>query len=601
MQQVGRYLVTGELGRGAMGVVYEAFDPLVARTVAVKTIHPEAPADAAEREHLQDRLFREARSAGALSHPGIVTIYDVGTFEDGAYIAMEMVKGPTLFKFLQSDPKPDQAQLLEILRQVAAALDYAHTKGIIHRDIKPANIILQAGKIAKITDFGIAKNFSSLQQTQKGILLGSPSYMSPEQLTAKPLDGRSDQFSLAVLTYEMFTGEKPFEADSLPGLAYGIVHGDRPSVRARNPLLPPAVDRAMVRGLARDPAERYASCSEFVAALDAAFREPTPSITRAVETVPAATRAIQVPITSPTPEPVLVLPPPPKRGFPVRPVLGGASVLVVLLGAVLYFAFGRVPPQPEHVQPTETRAAAAPAAPTEGEVRMNPKDGLRYVWLPAATFSMGCSPGDNDCDADEKPAREVTLNSGFWIGQTDVTSEAYQRYAQSAGKPAPASAPAGPNFPVVNVTWDDAVAYCGWAGMRLPSEAEWEYAARGGVPGARYGNLDEIAWHAGNSGNQPIDAAALYAANPKAYAEKLAENGDGPKPVAQKKPNGFGLFDMLGNVQQWTADPYSSDARVLRGGSWYDAPSNLRASFRNSAGPRTSDSHTGFRCAGDLP
>src|SRR5437899_3133649 len=207
MDRIGRYKIVRELGRGAMGVVYHAIDPNIGRPVAIKTIQLGDGRKPEEQERLRERLFREARSAGILSHPGIVTIYDVEQQGDLAYIAMEYVDGPTLDQLLSGGQPTPPEKLFSILGQTAAALDYAHGKGIVHRDIKPANIMIARDGTAKITDFGIAKITASEQFTMTGSIVGTPHYMSPEQVQGLAVDGRSDQFSLAVIAYEMLTGE----------------------------------------------------------------------------------------------------------------------------------------------------------------------------------------------------------------------------------------------------------------------------------------------------------------------------------------------------------------------------------------------------------
>ena len=272
MERIGRYVLTGELGRGAMGVVYQAMDPLIGRSVAVKIIHLQLRSDSKEAEFMRDRLFREARAAGRLFHPGIVVILDVGQEGDIAFIAMERVDGVTLERTLATQKKLKLADSLDILRQTAAALDYAHQNGVIHRDIKPANIMLHKGTTVKVADFGIAKSMSTEHGTMAGMILGTPSYMSPEQIEAQPVDGRSDQFSLAVVAYELLSGNRPFQGDSLATLAHMIVYGDRPSIRSIDPTLPPGLDDVLHRGLAKKPELRYESCTQFVTALDETLR-----------------------------------------------------------------------------------------------------------------------------------------------------------------------------------------------------------------------------------------------------------------------------------------------------------------------------------------
>jgi serine/threonine-protein kinase len=269
VENVGRYRIVGELGRGAMGVVYQAQDPAIGRMIAVKTIRLNELTDESERERMRERLFREAQSAGILSHPGIVTIYDIAEDNGMAYIFMELVNGPALEKMLKAEQSPDKETLLSIFRQTALALDYAHKKGIVHRDIKPANIMVHEDGTAKITDFGVAKIVSQ-QMTQAGTIMGTPSYMSPEQIQGGAITGQTDQFSLAVIAYEILTGEKPFTADYLPTLLYKIVREEPAPPQRLNTTLSPQVETVMRRALAKIPAQRFETCTEFVNALAAA-------------------------------------------------------------------------------------------------------------------------------------------------------------------------------------------------------------------------------------------------------------------------------------------------------------------------------------------
>jgi len=270
MESIGRYQIVKELGHGAMGVVYQAVDPTIGRQVAIKTIRLDDVDDPDERAKLRERLFREARSAGILSHPGIVTIYDMEERGDVAFIAMEFVDGPTLDQLLSSKKPITPERLINILRQTAAALDYAHAKGIVHRDIKPANIMMASDGAVKITDFGIAKVTTSQQYTQTGTILGTPNYMSPEQVQGLAVTGRADQFSLAVIAFEMLTGERPFTGEHLTTVVYKIVAEDPPPVQRINPTLSPQIDAVLRRALTKKPEGRYNLCIEFVSGLDAA-------------------------------------------------------------------------------------------------------------------------------------------------------------------------------------------------------------------------------------------------------------------------------------------------------------------------------------------
>ncbi len=253
-----------------MGVVYHAIDPNIGRPVAIKTIQLGGPRSADDRERLRERLFREARSAGMLSHPGIVTIYDVEQQGDLAYIAMEFVDGPTLDQLL-SGPEPlAPDRMFAILAQTAAALDFAHSKGIVHRDIKPANIMIAADGAAKITDFGIAKITASEQFTMTGSILGTPHYMSPEQIQGQPVDGRSDQFSLGVIAFEMLTGEKPYTGEHLTTVVYKIVAEEPIAPHRINSTLAGPIENALRKGLAKKPDARYRTCGEFIDSLEKA-------------------------------------------------------------------------------------------------------------------------------------------------------------------------------------------------------------------------------------------------------------------------------------------------------------------------------------------
>jgi serine/threonine protein kinase len=284
IERIGRYLITGELGRGSMGVVYAAIDPIIGRNVAVKVIHMEALADPGQTQFLRERLFREARSAGQLFHPAIVTVLDVGQEGELAFIAMERVDGLSLQRTLSENPgqRLNQPQILDILRQTAAALDFAHRNKVVHCDVKPGNIILgrneAGGGAVKLTDFGIAKIASTQYHTRTGLLMGTPSYMSPEQIEAHPVDGRSDQFSLAVVAFELLTGAVPFRGETLAGLAHTIVYGTTPSARAANPQVLQGVDAILQRALAKSPEDRFPSCTQFVSALEASLSGAPPVV-----------------------------------------------------------------------------------------------------------------------------------------------------------------------------------------------------------------------------------------------------------------------------------------------------------------------------------
>lgn len=272
MNRIGRYEILEEIGRGAMGVVYKALDPALGRIVAIKTIHLSELTDPAERNRQRERLLREARSAAILSHPGIVTVYDIAESDGAAHVFMEFVNGPALERIMD-ERRVTRDLVLDVIAQTAAALDYAHSKGIIHRDVKPANIMIHEDGKVKITDFGIAKILSE-RLTQTGTMLGTPNYMSPEQIRGLAMDGRSDQFALATVAYELLTGEKPFAAPSVPAVLFKVVQEEPERPMRLNPTLNAAIEAVLLRALRKDPAERYQTCVEFASALTAACGSP---------------------------------------------------------------------------------------------------------------------------------------------------------------------------------------------------------------------------------------------------------------------------------------------------------------------------------------
>jgi serine/threonine-protein kinase len=264
LQNIGRYQIESELGKGAMGVVYKATDPNIGRSVALKTMRLDV--HGIEQEEMLRRFKNEARSAGVLSHPNIVTIYDAGEDQGLFYIAMEFIAGRTLAEVLQEHRVLPVDQVISITRNICAGLDFAHNKGIVHRDIKPANIMVTPDGTAKIMDFGIAKVSGSLTST--GQVLGTPNYMSPEQVKGRQLDGRSDLFSLGVMLYEMLTGEKPFMGQGVTTIIYKIVNENPIPPRDLDLTIHPGLSAVVSRTLAKDPYERYQTGAELIRDLE---------------------------------------------------------------------------------------------------------------------------------------------------------------------------------------------------------------------------------------------------------------------------------------------------------------------------------------------
>ena len=478
-------------------------------------------------------------------------------------------------------------------------------------------------------DFGIAKLRESATHTKTGMVLGTPAYMSYEQasgMRSDELDARSDVYSLGVVVYEMLTGRVPFHSDTPVGYLRKHLQDVPPPFSAVKPDLPalPEVESVVMKALTKDREQRYVSTLEFSREFSRAASAPTQSeelrpTERVVES-PDRTQAEQERVKREKAEaerrekeraeaerlakmqgeakpggaekPKVL----PKQGSRAKYVALGLVGVAVVIGVAWFRWMPQI--RLERLHMAERRATIERSLAALAAAKLSPKDGLKYVWIPPGTFMMGCSQGDV-CGDDEKPSHQVTITKGFWLGQTEVTAGAYKRFTGSSGR----QMPVGPNFgngwsnyrwtdenqPIMNVTWDEAQSYCVWAGGRLPTEAEWEYAARGGSTEADYGPLNEVAWYGDNCGGQTHD-------------------------VAQKRPNGFGLYDALGNVWEWVNDRYdehyyqnspsqdpegpeTGQLHVLRGGGWGASSRFIRVSCRLRFNPADRVTvYGGFRC-----
>jgi serine/threonine-protein kinase len=258
---LGRYKILKELGRGAMGLVYLGKDPTIQRFVAIKTMRLDQIDDVEKVQEIKTRFFREAESAGRLSHPNIVTIYDAGEQDELGYIAMELVEGQSLKEWSRKPKLMPLHELVPTLASVADALDYAHLQGVVHRDVKPANIMITKERLVKVMDFGIAK-MASNSKTQTDVVLGTPTYMSPEQIAGKKVDGRTDVFSLGVVLFELLTGQPPFTADNLSALLFAIAHNPHPELQTLRQDLPPMFQEVLNRAMQKELPQRYRRAAE---------------------------------------------------------------------------------------------------------------------------------------------------------------------------------------------------------------------------------------------------------------------------------------------------------------------------------------------------
>ncbi len=290
ISHLGRYEIVGELGQGAMGVVYKASDPLIDRIVAIKTITLSLAQE--EREEYEARFYQEAKAAGRLSHPNIVTIYDVGRSGDIAYIAMEFLQGRELRDILNDEKLLPVDQVLDIVAQVAMGLAYAHEHGIIHRDIKPSNIMVGRDNQVKITDFGIARMASAAVRTQTGMVLGSPKYMSPEQVMGKLTDQRSDIFSLGVMLYEMLTGKPAFMGENVNAIMYQTLNAIPQPPSSLNSAVPDMLNFIVAKALAKDLEHRYQNARDLANDLRACRATMPSSVAPTISVAQPAATAI---------------------------------------------------------------------------------------------------------------------------------------------------------------------------------------------------------------------------------------------------------------------------------------------------------------------
>lgn len=612
--RIGDWVVEEPLGEGGMGAVYRVHSALTERLQAAlkilkTTSEPEARA----------RFVREAESLSALSHPGIVRIMSFG--EDPVrglpYLAMELAVGETLKSRLQRGPL-SPAEAVTAFAPLASALEHAHASGIHHRDVKPANVVLCRDGTVKLVDFGIATHEEFPTLTSGGHL-GTLPYLPPEIFRGERPEPRAiDVYGVGLMLYEALTGTRPFQVPSgLTAAAVAAAIGTRKLQQQSFDLgegFPPALRGAVLQATHPLPAHRPTM---------RVLREAIDSLRAAISDRRGRIAPPLTPIRKPEPAPpppriedkTMRVPEPPGPAIDEGPMIrrrrsrarglwlvAGAAALLVAAVLVAVLSRRRSEPRAAGPPPAGERSRRA------GDAWTNPKDGLASLWVPPGKFSMGCTPGDNRCDPAQLPSREITFDQGFWLARTEVTVGAYKAFAKETATRLP-DAPAfnegwqKDDHPIVNVTWDDARAYCAWAGGRLPSEAEWEYAARGGHPDRFH------PW-----GNES-PACAPGAPNGARFDDGAACRRAGTERVGVYGPNGFGLYDIAGNAWEWCADEWNanySDApsdgsafeegstasrRVLRGGSWINGADYLRVSIRSRWFQNRGRDFIGFRCA----
>ncbi|MFO1315019.1 MAG: serine/threonine-protein kinase [Burkholderiales bacterium] len=390
--KLGKYEIRGELGHGAMGVVYTAFDPLIGRVVALKTIRPDQLAGAQAKEILA-RFHREAQAAGRLTHPNIVAIYDFGDDAGVWYIAMEAVDGRELKDYFEKNQRFATADIVRILSQILAALGYSHKQGVVHRDIKPSNVFILPDGTAKVADFGIA-HVESSELTQVGTVLGTPAYMSPEQILGLPVDGRSDLFSVGVILYQFLTGERPFTGNATITMRKVLEEDPLPPSRF-NVQIPGAMDAVVRRALAKKPDERFQTAEEFAAAL-AAAASAEPQRSGETTLVPPPPRAAAVAAAGsggggPAAGAPRAQGPVGDGGAPRKPQRAAVAVVavgvVVAIGAAVWLTFMRGGGDRDR----PAAAAAAPTPPAAGAAAPAATPAPAPAAAPAATAATAAT------------------------------------------------------------------------------------------------------------------------------------------------------------------------------------------------------------------
>ena len=623
-QNFGRYQILELLGEGGMATVYKAYDTRLEREVAIKVIRREAfPPD--EMNMMLKRFEREAKSLGRLSHPNIVGVIDYGEYEGSPYLVMVYLPGGTLKQRL-GKPMPWQ-EAARLILPIARALEYVHDHNIINRDVKPSNILMTEKGQPMLTDFGLVKIFEGTEKdkevtslTSSGTGLGTPDYMAPEQWTGETTT-QSDLYSLGVVLYEMITGHRPYTADTPAGVLLKQATESLPLPKQYVPDLPRDVESVLLKVLARKPSDRYPNMRAFADELQNLLdgRDVSASTIKSKQLREQMTGKVEGQHTSPS-EP---LPASQKKAFPILiAALGALGALALLLAfsiiwlkntnpeifAVATYTLQVLPsPIATNILPTETiQPTGTPTEtplPTETPIALEIKDNKNVFMrlIPAGEFTMGNDSGD----AESRPANVVSLEA-FYIDKYEVTNDMYDAcvYAVKCRKPRQTGSatrstyyknPVFANYPVISVDWKMAKTYCEWRGARLPTEAEWEKAARG-TDGRTY------PW-----GNDKPDCS---------LANFSGCVGD-TTPVDQheKGQSIYGVYGMSGNVLEWTSslfklypynstdgreDPDASGNRVARGGAWHvfgGNGGNVSTDTRLKLDPAYSSAYVGFRCA----
>ncbi|MBI9043504.1 MAG: SUMF1/EgtB/PvdO family nonheme iron enzyme [Anaerolineaceae bacterium] len=675
---IGRYHIREQLGEGGMAVVYRAFDTNLERDVAIKFIRTDE-IGVKYHDQMMKRFEREAKALAKFDHANIIGVYEFGEYEGTPFLVMQYQPGGTLREM--TGKTMDCREAVTLTKKISNALNYAHKRNVIHRDIKPANVLITEEGEPKLTDFGIAKILDMNQSTvltRTGVGIGTPEYMAPEQFLGKDIDGRVDIYALGVVLYELVTGRRPYQADTPAAVMIKQTTEALPSPLDINPMVDEALERVIIKALAKNTEYRYQDMKEFGKALQGlldgnlSVAETAPVVTEifdplrteqeffdeiqpeepnsnqfdiAEETEPEDIRfkgvsqeeevfETQPDMSIPQAKPQIEiveerLEKVPKRMIPkwtwgISVVVVSGIILIGIIASMIgkglddeNMLAGQVSPIVMMTNtlediPTATltstpekSATQTSTATTEfgiGLTQVSPIDGMVMAAVPAGEFEIGSNEYD-----DKKPGHTVFLDD-FWIDQNEVTNLQYEKCVQAGECDEPGSESSNginsyygnltyADYPVIYVDWYSAQDYCEWVGRRLPTEAEWEKAARG-IDGRTYPRGEEI------------DSSLL---NYKENVEDTTEVGSYPEGNFY-----FGGLNMTGHIFEWVADWYDTDyysssppenpkgpssgnSRVVRGGCWLKAVYNWHSAIRLGFDSSNDNYNVGFRCALSTP
>ena len=647
-KSIGRYRIIKILGEGGMATVYKGFDTRLERDVAIKFIR-RGQIGTDLMEEVLKRFEREAKRMAKFNHPNIVAVIDYGEFEGSPYLVMPYLPGGTLSELLKTHhgkPLPFQ-EAARILVPVARALEYAHEQDTIHRDVKPANILLTDKGVPLLTDFGVAK-ILDLEEgntlTGMGMGIGTPTYMAPEQWHNK-ISPQTDVYSLGVVFYELVTGRVPYDANSPAALMLKQNTEPLPRPKQFVPGLPQEVERVIYKALAKDPQQRYKNMGSYASALERLTVFSPNHLLRAGKKENVVDYSFGERLSNSPYAPKDIASKQSRHSkksvFQTSLLLGIVGIglaVIVLIGTLSWLqnrqskpvtevsfqtieaigqetlsAIGRQTPtlflQGEYIDkgdvtvtktpgasktPSKSKTPSATPEPRSGATCISNKDKMVSVYVPSGEFLMGST--DSNGSEEEMPQHNVYLD-GYWIDKTEITNGQYQKCVVEKVCVEPGSSnytiAKYANHPVGNVDWNQAKGYCEWVGGRLPSEAEWEKAARGE-------NGRKFPW----GKTDPTCGLANYSSC-GGYTKPVGSLPDGVSP--------YGAMDMAGNVWEWVNDWYdenyyqkspgrvptgssSGQYRILRGGSWGNESWFARTTARHWNDPDLRLANYGFRC-----